>query len=70
VPKEIKDRLFRVWADKRAKIDDEYIYNEQYIQCDIAYLWGKYEDKTIHEIKTLMQKDGIELSEINKIIEG
>lgn len=60
---EIKDRLFSLWAEKKYPDTSEYWqkYNIELIRED--YSW-----KTISEIKALMQKDGIDLSEINKII--
>jgi hypothetical protein len=59
--KEIKDRLFRLWC---SHIDKNWC-----LAVLNAMNW-KYSERTISEIKDLMQNDGIELSEINKIIFG
>lgn len=65
---EIKDRLFRLWAFEVAK--QMNIADEVIISMGYSGLKDLHDFKTISEIKSLMLKDGIELSEINKIIFG
>lgn len=64
---QIKDKLFRIWGKKITP----YRFRETVVpEFNYAVLKRGNVNKSIPEIQALMQQDGIEPSEINKIIKG